>query len=38
VSFRDGYDKLISQLGIRSVIAGDSQKAAQRAAAAKAQQ
>ena len=31
---RAGYDKLISELGIRSVIAGDSHKAAQRVAAA----
>jgi hypothetical protein len=38
---RAGYDKVISELGIRSVVAGDShkaqQKAAQEAAAAEAQ-
>ncbi|KIY96323.1 30S ribosomal protein S15 [Monoraphidium neglectum] len=31
---RAAYDKLIGELGIRSVIAGDSHKAAQRVAAA----
>ncbi|KAI8475501.1 MAG: hypothetical protein J3K34DRAFT_404370, partial [Monoraphidium minutum] len=31
---RPAYDKLIGELGIRSIIAGDSAKAAQRAAAA----
>jgi len=35
---RSGYDKLISELGIRSVIAGDSHKAAQRLATAAAAQ
>jgi hypothetical protein len=32
-----GYDKLISELGIRSIIAGDTHKAAQKEAAAAAQ-
>ncbi|GBF87501.1 30S ribosomal protein S15 [Raphidocelis subcapitata] len=31
---RPAYDKVITELGIRSVIAGDSHKAAQRSAAA----
>ncbi len=35
---RPAYDKVIGELGIRSVIAGDSAKAAQRAAAAAAAQ
>lgn len=31
---RTSYDRLVVELGIRSVVAGDSHKAAQRAAAA----
>jgi hypothetical protein len=34
---RAAYDKVVVELGIRSVIAGDSHKAAQRAAAESAQ-
>jgi hypothetical protein len=33
-SRRPSYDKVITELGIRSVVAGDTQKAAQRVAAA----